>query len=343
MNKMRSLLAVASVLSFSAAVVSCQPKSEPAKPAAVPASNTAPAEPAVKIASTKPASAATAQAAVKAFPFIDLKHVHNVHRVTDKVISGSQPEGPEGLAEIAGLGVKTIISVDGITPDAENAKKLGMRYIHLPISYDTVTSERGKEIAKAINEMPGPIYIHCHHGKHRSAGAVAVACVYAGELPASKAEAVLKTFGTGANYQGLWKAARDAKPIDPNELKTLQVVYVEKTPIADMAGWMVKVDDHFEHLKAIQKAGWAPPADHPDLNPPHEALQLEEALTESLRGPDGLKSSEEFKKLMQDNIEKSRQLRELLAAKPVDKKAADAAMKANTQSCLACHKLYRDQ
>jgi protein tyrosine phosphatase (PTP) superfamily phosphohydrolase (DUF442 family)/cytochrome c556 len=339
MIKMRSGLIFATVLSCGLTGVSCQPKAEAPKSAPVTASTPGPASP----ASTQESAKGTTAPTTKPFGFIDLKHVHNVHRVTDKVISGSQPEGPEGLAEIAALGVKTIISVDGITPDAENAKKLGMRYIHLPISYDGVTEQRGKEIAKAIQEMPGPIYIHCHHGKHRSAGAVAVACVYAGELPISQAEAVLKTFGTGLNYKGLWKAAADARPVDPHELKNMEVAYVEKTQIADMAAWMVKVDDHFDHLKAIQKAGWAPPSDHPDLDPPHEALQLEEALTESMRGPDGQKTTDEFKKMMQDNIVKSQELKAILSAKPIDKKAADAAMKAANTSCLNCHKVYRDQ
>src|SRR5699024_743027 len=149
----------------------------------------------------QPASLST-QPTTRPFAFIDLKHVHNVHRVTDKVISGSQHEGVEGLQDIAALGVQTIISVDGITHDAANAGTLGVRYVHRPVGTDAVPADSGKEIAKAIRELPGPIYIHCHHGKHRSAAAVAVACVFAGDIPASQAEAVLDTFGTGLNYKG---------------------------------------------------------------------------------------------------------------------------------------------
>lgn len=307
-----------------------------------PAPDTTTAEAPVS-ASAAPATQPATRPAAKAFAPIELKHVHNVHRVTDKVISGSQPEGPEGLAELAALGVRTIISVDGITPDAEGARKLGMRYVHLPISYDGVPAEQGKAIAKAIRELPGPIYIHCHHGKHRSASAVAVACVYSGELQPEQAESVLQTFGTGLNYKGLWRDTRNARPLDPAELASLQVEYVEKAQIGDMAAWMVKVDDHFEHLKAIQKAGWTVPADHPDLDPPHEALQLEEALTESLRVPDGEAQTEAFKRLMQESIRTAQTLRSVLQTVPVQTAAADAALKAANTSCLNCHQIYRDQ
>ncbi len=35
----------------------------------------------------------------------------------------------------------------------------------------------GRKTAKAVRDLPGKIYIHCHHGKHRSAAAAATACV----------------------------------------------------------------------------------------------------------------------------------------------------------------------
>ena len=47
------------------------------------------------------------------------------------------------MKRLADMGVKTILSVDGKTPDVEAAKKLGMRYVHVPIQYRGITeSER---------------------------------------------------------------------------------------------------------------------------------------------------------------------------------------------------------
>ena len=116
--------------------------------------------------------------AAKAFPAVaDQKNIENGHIVTEKVISGAQPEGDESFKALKALGVKTIVSVDGSAPDVATAKKFGLTYVHLPVTYSGIKPEEGKAIAKALEELPGPIYLHCHHGKHRSAAAVAVACV----------------------------------------------------------------------------------------------------------------------------------------------------------------------
>lgn len=277
------------------------------------------------------------------FPAIEgVTHLHNAHRVTDKVISGAQPYGEEAFAELQRLGVKTIISVDGMGPNVSLATKYGMRYVHLPIGYDTVPQPRALEIAKAINELPGPIYVHCHHGKHRSAAAVAVACVYNQSIQPSEAEAVLQTFGTGLNYKGLWKSAREARPLALKELDELKVDYVEKAPVPQMAAAMVRINEHFEHLKATQKAGWQTPPDHPDLDPAHEALQLEELTVEIGRSAYGQAEPPDFHKLLNASHEPAVKLREALAARPINPPAADAAFKQLSQSCLSCHQAYRD-
>jgi protein tyrosine phosphatase (PTP) superfamily phosphohydrolase (DUF442 family) len=279
---------------------------------------------------------------VGAFAKVDDERLENVHVVTEKVISGAEPEGPAGFEALREMGVKTIISVDGAKPDVETARKYGIRYVHLPITYSTVTPEQGKAIAKAIDELPGPVYVHCHHGKHRSAAAVAVACVYNGSLAPQRAESVLRTFGTGENYKGLWKAAREARPVGSAELRGLDVKFVETTPVPPLAEAMILLDRHADHLKEIQKAGWRAPADHPDLDPAHEALQLEEHLHEIGRGEQVKGRPEEFRRQLIESEGASRALRAALAGKPVDGVTADVALKRVTESCTECHKAFRD-
>lgn len=266
----------------------------------------------------------------------------NAHMVTDKVISGAQPEGDAAFKSLAEMGIKTIISVDGAKPDVAAARKYGMRYVHLPFGYDGVPADQGKAIAKAIDQLPGPIYLHCHHGKHRSAAAVAVACVMDGTLKPEQAESVLKTFGTGANYKGLWKSALDARPMNPAELKAVNVEFVEVAKISDLAELMVSTDEHFDHLKEIQKAGWTAPKDHPDLDPPHVALMVEEHLRETARLETVKHEPEEFRTILTTGETAMQTLAKVLASKPVDTAAADAAFKTAAQSCTACHKAYRD-
>lgn len=272
----------------------------------------------------------------------DQQRLHNGYVVTEKVISGAQPEGDASFDLLKELGVKTIISVDGAKPDVERAKRYGMRYVHLPIGYDGVDAAEGKAIAKAISELPGPVYVHCHHGRHRSAAAVAVACVYNGMLKPEQAEDVLKTFGTGANYTGLWKSAREAKPIDAEELRQLKVDYVETAKIADTAAAMVEVDQRWEHLKQIQNNKWQPPKDHPDLDPAHEALQLQELLHEMRRADSAHAKVPDYQKLLTQGENGAQALREALSAKPLNTDGAEAAFKTVATSCTACHKGYRD-
>lgn len=52
--------------------------------------------------------------------------LHNVIEVTPGVINGSAPEGQAGFDALAKMGVKTIISVDGVVPDIDAATNRGM-------------------------------------------------------------------------------------------------------------------------------------------------------------------------------------------------------------------------
>ena len=97
--------------------------------------------------------------------------LHNVFRLEARVYSGSSPYSEAAFRELAKLGVRTIISVDGAMPAVELA-----RYVHLPIGYDAVPPSRAAELVKAAQGSDGPLYVHCHHGKHRGPAAAATVC-----------------------------------------------------------------------------------------------------------------------------------------------------------------------
>ena len=294
------------------------------------------------------AAAEAPSAASPAFPPLNQPALHNAYRVTDKVLSGAAPEGDAAFAALRALGVKTVISVDGAKPDVATAKKHGMRYVHLPIGYDGVAAEEGRAIAKALDELPGPIYIHCHHGKHRSASAVAVACVMNGRLRPEQAESVLKTFGTGENYTGLWASARAARPLDPAALRGDKVDYREVAPIPPMAEAMVAIDGNWDRLKLAEKANWQAPGGHLDVDPAHEALQLMERLHELGRTHDVRGRPQTFRTMLGDSEAAAKTLHESLAAWSkggsvgAPPPQATNAMKTIASGCSACHKSFRD-
>lgn len=277
---------------------------------------------------------------------VDQSHLPNAYRLHTKVLSGGQPAGDDGFRELRELGVKTVISVDGAQPALELARKHGLRYVHLPHGYDGVSETRARELAKAVRDLPGPIYIHCHHGKHRSPVAATVACVGAGLLRQDQGLSVLRTAGTSENYQGLYDSVAKARRFDNQLLDALSGEFPETVQVPPMAELMVAVERAHDHLHAIQRAGWQSPADHPDLDPPHEALLLREHFTELLRTAEVLSESAEFQRMLRDSETAAAQLEEVLRRSsghgaPTPGTVNDS-FKRITTGCQTCHRRFRD-
>lgn len=270
-------------------------------------------------------------------------HLPNTVRVHPNVLSGGQPHGEAGFAELRDLGVRTVISVDGAKPDVAAAKEYGLRYVHLPHGYDGIPEERAIELAKAVRDLPGPIYIHCHHGKHRSPAATATACVVAGLIPAIDAHGVLELAGTGPNYRGLYASAENARPVDPQVLDRLKADFPETAELPAMAEAMVAIEHSFDRMQAVAAADWKTPPAHPDVDPAHEALLLREQFTELLRTKDVWTRSESFSALLRESEEAGKQLEQALHAEGrVDPPTARAALDRVAANCAACHKAFRD-
>lgn len=283
-----------------------------------------------------------------ATPTVDAKHLPNVHRIHEKVISGGLPEGDDAFRELQALHVKTIISVDGAKPDVEMAHKFGMRYVHLPHGYDGIPNERVQELAKAVHDLEGPIYIHCHHGKHRSPTAAAVACVAAGLVPPEAAVPFLQTAGTSESYRGLYDSARHAKRVDEKELAAISIAFREVAPLPPLAEAMVAIEHSFDRLKLISTMGWRATPRHPDLQPAHEALILREHFAELMRTPEVQKKPQRFRDLLHDSEATVATLESALREwKPTDEKTPIPTAIENpfvrlTKNCALCHKDFRD-
>ena len=275
------------------------------------------------------------------------EHLENTYKMTDKIWGGAEPHDEAAFQSLKTLGVKTILSVDGAKPDVELAQKYGLRYVHIPIGYDEVPAKQGREIARACNELPSPIYVHCHHGKHRGPAAAAVACIINGTLTNDEALVAMKTFGTGENYTGLWDSARQAAPVDRLELMALNVNFVESAPVQPMAETMIEIDRCLTHLTICKDAGWFQPKDHPDLDPAHETLKLREMLTETMRTDNFKQRAKDFKQWMQSSEKNAQKLEDLLRTwNQIGSKnqmlEIEAALKGVQQSCKDCHAKYRN-
>jgi hypothetical protein len=266
----------------------------------------------------------------------------NAYQLTDKVLSGGQPEGETAFKELRNLGVKTVITVDGAKPDVKLAKKYGLRYIHLPHGYDGIPDQRLLELAKAVHDLPGLIYIHCHHGKHRSPAAAAAACVVTGYLSNDEGMAVLAAAGTSSGYRGLFQTVQEARAVGEKTLAEVKVEYRETVDIPPLADAMIAIDHTFDHLKMVSAAAWKATKEHADIDPPHEALLLREHFVELLRTDEVRKRPAEFQQLMKQNEASAEQLEDALRAGRVDVKNLNAIFERVTTGCAACHQKYRD-
>ncbi|EMI21132.1 hypothetical protein RMSM_01919, partial [Rhodopirellula maiorica SM1] len=75
--------------------------------------------------------------------------------MTERIYSGAQPDDESAFAEIAKLGVRTVVSVDGARPDVAAAKRAGLRYVHIPIGYDGVGQAASESIVNLIKNAEG--------------------------------------------------------------------------------------------------------------------------------------------------------------------------------------------
>ena len=263
----------------------------------------------------------------------------NLIRVTDHVYSGGLPDGPAGFDELRRLGIKTLISVDSAMPDSLSAEKAGLRYVHLPHGYDGVPADRAHEIARGLRDLPGPIYIHCHHGKHRSPAATAVACVEAGLIDKNQAKTLLRVAGTGKNYRGLHAAVDLAQPVDRQTIDLADPSFPPVADIPPLAKRMVDMDHLLEQLAILQKGGF-PKSTEPAHDPSHLALLLREEYVETARLDEPARRPPAFRDLLTAGEEQARLLEEdLEAGRPEEASKRLILLK---QNCTACHEQFRD-
>lgn len=273
--------------------------------------------------------------------------IENLFRVHDRLYSGGGPEGDEAFAGLRQLGVRTIVSVDGAPPDIERARKFGLRYVHIPLGYAGIDVSRQRLLVKAVRESTGPLYVHCHHGRHR--GPAAAAVVWRALDPAcSPALSLdwLRQAGTDPRYRGLWEAVRGLELPDAAALADPQLQLVEAVAPEAWTAAMVRMDALADLLKKAQQEGQDTRRDEAA----RAALLLEEAFREAERRATSENRPRDFQRWMTAGREDAAELERQLRAAPAREKTAVAAQRRSqteawkrvTAACADCHAAYRD-
>lgn len=265
----------------------------------------------------------------------------NVVTYAEGLVCGAQPAGEAGFATLKAMGIATVISVDGAAPDVETARRYGLRYVHLPIGYDGMDRARALQITRAVQAMPGPVYIHCHHGRHRSACAAGAAAVTLGLLTREQALARMHVSGTSPSYPGLFRAVAEASADDGDALNALSTDFPEVWPATSLVQTMVRVEAAHAHLAAIAAAGWRVPAEHPDLVPASEAGQLADLFRALVDLEQVQGEPDDFRRRLREASSRASRLEAALIRRDGPGQLT-ALLEPIQASCRDCHRRYRN-
>lgn len=278
--------------------------------------------------------------------------IDHLYRLSPKLYSGSQPHDETGFAELEKLGIKTIVSVDGARPDVATADRYGLRYVHLPLGYDGIPNEDAARLAKAAESLEGPIFFHCHHGQHRGPAAAAIVGIAIDGWSNDQASEWMRTVGTSPSYSGLYESVQQFRLPTKKQLDSMSAEFPAVAQLPPLTDTMVHIDRTFDHLKASQQVEFGASPEHPDLSPPHEALQLTEHFRELLRQPETQAKPTDFIQWLKTGESQVKSLHTALAGltdstltdsgKPAFRAAAVTAMSQLQQTCKACHRKYRN-
>lgn len=257
---------------------------------------------------------------------LEVAGVPNVRRLSPHVFSGGRPEGVQGFEELARLGIRTVICVDGPPPDVEAAHAAGLRYVHLPVSYAGIERARAVEIVKAARDLPGPVFVHCHRGTQRGPTAAALAAIAVDGLPKEEALARMRAAGTLPHYEGLFGCVAGFSPPSTHELDALPSRFPETQPPPPLVEVMGALDSGLERIGTGKVRE----------DPAHEALLLRENLVELARTR--LERPAEFRVALDRAVAAAQDVEGTIrAGRPAARALAELE-----RSCTACHERFRD-
>ena len=251
----------------------------------------------------------------------------NFTKVNEQLYFGGSPEEND-FAFLKSQGLRSIICVDGLNPNLTTAGKYDLAYRHIPITYDKISPEQQKQLAKAYSELPKPIYIHCHHGRHRGPAAAAIVLKNHHDWKNTDLVEFMKNAGTSPQYRGLYKTVKESKEIPQDQWLHIEVP--ETAKVESLANTMAKLDRIWVKLEKQLLKPYTTLDSSLALD---RSLLLKEYFVELERAP-GSKFDEEYLEIIKKI--------DLLRTELKSGKDSLEAFKAVKKDCKSCHVDYRD-
>lgn len=126
--------------------------------------------------------------------------VGNFHQVDANVYRGAQPT-PEGLKNLAQLGIKTIVDLrhgkDHTDSEEKAAEALGLKYVSVPMKgLDPPTDKQIASLLAVLNSSnQTPVFVHCRQGMDRTGAVIACYRIAHDHWTNDKALAEAKEYG----------------------------------------------------------------------------------------------------------------------------------------------------
>ena len=134
---------------------------------------------------------------------LDKIRIGNFGRVNNTYFRGAQPGGHD-YADLAALGVKTVIDLQDYGDNAEPAavQSAGMKYVRIGMSTRiNPTPQQLEQFLQIVNDPASqPVYVHCAGGRHRTGVMTAVYRMTNENWSGDQAFKEMKKYNFGADF-----------------------------------------------------------------------------------------------------------------------------------------------
>ena len=261
----------------------------------------------------------------------------------DDLFSGSRPEGEWGMKSLVELNIASIICVDGIAPEVERAREYGINTIHLPLKYNSPNKTQILDLCSAfmMNRLNGNVYIHCHHGKHRSAAAAALVSIALDLSNAQEMKERMQVSETSQYYTGLWEAVERQQLISMSEIVKNEKTFPSVVKPTGMTAQMIDIDEALDRLLLVEQSKWIVPKSHPDLAPTADAGIIAETFRSMQLDEESPFFNKNFVGETINAFHEASRLEQILNTDTIDVKLFSEHLHRVEQTCIQCHKAWR--
>lgn len=133
---------------------------------------------------------------------ISAEGLPNLHKVSDALYRGAQPEA-KGFQSLKALGVRTVINLRASHSDLDDMAGMGMTYVAIPMkTWQPKEEDVVRFLQVATVASNAPVFVHCRHGADRTGLMCAMYRVFV--CGWAKEEAIREMTEGGFGFHAVW-------------------------------------------------------------------------------------------------------------------------------------------